>query len=341
MSERSFSRFLPLLAVLAALLPMQSARADASRNAALRYWRGLALLSPELEEAIKAVDFDDLIGDPDWSPNGTTREALESSDAQSVIHEFLKAGALPECDFGADPEDGIELLLPHLGGLRTGAKLLLLDGRTKLVDGDSQAASARFAAVYELAAHTAEDNFLVNSLVSVSITTMCGNVLMHDSVLHRLGAQGRKTVGLATWRFEEQDPFHLQRAIASDGDLMTVWLRDRFAAPVTEAQLKAMMEEWFDSTEGTEALLAIVNDTEALDAALVRMQLWYTQTAADWNKPDAMERLEKMKTEFRSTTREHPYGLLTELFVPGVTLAKKNELRGIDSLDRARAMLAN
>jgi len=345
MTKTLIIRFLPLLALLAALLPSQMAHAnaDADHNAALRYWRGMAMMTPELEETINAVEFDLLVA-PDWTPDDELREALESQGAQSAIHEFIKGGRLQECDFGKDLEDGIGFLLPHLGGLRVTAKLLLMDGRMKLADGDPEAAAQRFAAAYALAANSAGDEFIVSSLVSVSILTLCNEVVLHEPVLHQLGEEGRKTVGLATWRFEDNDPFHLSRAIEYENLMMTTWLRSTFSEPVSEVQVRAFFEDWFGESESDASVknfLTIVNDPDRFEAELARLRLWYVESASALNQPDAVAALEAMNKSIGVSGADHPYGIFTEMLAPSVSRAKKSELNAIAELEKARSMLAN
>ncbi len=343
MPKTPITRFLPLLALLAALLPTHMTLADAAHNAALRYWRGMAMMTPELEETIKAVEFDLLVA-PDWTPDDEMREALESLGAQSTIHEFIKGGKLPECDFGKDPEEGIELLLPHLGGLRVTAKLLLMDGRMKLADDDTDAAAQRFAAAYALAANSASDEFIISSLVSASILKQCNKVILHDAVLQGLGEEGRRTVRLATWNFEDDDPFHLLRSIEYEGEIMEAWLRRTFSAPVSEVQVRAFFETWLNQS-GSDAevkqFLSIVNDPDRFEAELARLRLWNTESASALRSPDPAAALERMDKLISAPGAESPYGMFTEMLAPSISRAKANELKAIAELEKARAMLAN
>ena len=122
---------------------------------------------------------------------------------------------------------------------------------------------------------------------------------------------------------------------------METWIRRFFSDPVSELQLKALFEDWTGLGADSKEMLAIANDPALLDAELARMRLWYTKTTSNWGKPDAVELIRAMDMELNAPDQEHPYGLLTELFAPGVRVVKINEIRGIEMLERARTTLAN
>lgn len=337
MRTRPLALILPILALL--ILSPPAARADASNNAALRYWRGLSMMSPELETTLREARADDTLSSADWDPSPELIDALDDSKIESIVHEFLKGARLTECDFGPDREDGIELLLPHLGGLRFGVTLLLLDARMKLSQGDPGAAAERFAAAYAVAAHSASDRIMVSSLVSASLAQQVNEALLQERVLGALRPEDRKTIALAAWRFPSDDPFLLRQAIANEGSLMESWLRREFVQRVSEQDLRTFGQMLFDGAEDVEGLLEVVNDEEAFEAALVRMRIFYAEVDAAWDAEDADERLQTIEAEFDKDTDENKYGILTELFAPAITRCRINERKAAEALDEARAKL--
>jgi len=328
-----------ILIALTLLLPMQAVFADAANNAALRYWRGLSLMSPELEAAVNEIRASDLLNKPGWAPGKPPLDDLDQNEIDRIVHEFLKGAALPECDFGPDWEEGIELLIPHVGGLRTGVVLLLIDGRNELARGDAGAAAERFAAAYAIAAHSANDRILVSSLVSAHIVNLVNGTVLQPGVLEQLRPEDRKTIALATWKFGQDDPFLLRAAIANEGAMMESWLRQRFAEPMAETEMNALLSSMFQPSNDMKPLMAVINDPDAFEASLVRLRLFYTEVDAAWMAEDADDRLGAIEAEFRKDTDDNRFGILAEHFAPSVTRARKNERKAVDSLDRARALL--
>ncbi len=327
------------LIALTLLLPMQVVFADAANNAALRYWRGLSMMSPELEETIRQVRKGGLLAEAAWAPNEGPIGSLDQSQIDGIVREFLKGAALPECDFGPDWDEGIEMLIPHLGGMRTGVVLLLIDGRSKLAQGDSAAAADRFAAAYAIAAHSANDRILVSSLVSAHMVSLANETVLQPGVLEQLRPADRKTIALATWKFGADDPFLLRAAIANEGAMMDRWLREQFADPMSESELKALLGTLFDPTDDFEPLMAVINDPDEFEASLVRLRLFYTEVDAAWEAEDADERLERIESEFSKETDENRFGILAEFFAPAIARTRINERKAVESLERARSLL--
>ena len=127
--------------VAALLLPLAAAhrspaaaqpvevKPEPSANAALQYWQAFAVM-PALDKGQEKIL-------AEWATvplDAAVRKLVESS-RMSV--EYLRRGArMRHCDWGLDYNDGVGLLLPHLGKARDLARLAALHARLEFERGN-------------------------------------------------------------------------------------------------------------------------------------------------------------------------------------------------------------
>jgi hypothetical protein len=120
-----------------------------------------------------------------WTDPG--QSGFDAKDTQ--LRAFLKrqsgtlallceAGKKPACYFDRDyGRPSIDMLLPELQDLRTGAKLLALDARVKAADHDPRGALRDCHALLSMSEHVAGDPLLISMLVSAAIQGISAETL--------------------------------------------------------------------------------------------------------------------------------------------------------------------
>ena len=164
---RSFWLF-PLLFALALLQPSigsaqgLDAKSDLAANAAMQYWQAFSKL-PTLNK-----DQEKLLADGNSIPlDAAAQELIDASRASMM---YLRRGAaLSRCDWCLDYNDGMGLLLPHLGKARELARFAALHVRQECERGDKRAAQADAHAIMVLARHVGRDPILICLLVQYAI----------------------------------------------------------------------------------------------------------------------------------------------------------------------------
>jgi hypothetical protein len=133
-------------------------------NAALKYWQAFGLLPALDKDQEKLVE--------EWSKVPLDAAARKVIDQSRNSVEYLHRGAkLDRCDWAPDYEDGIWLLLPHLGKARTLARLTALTARSEFEQGNAKAGWGHIVDLLRLARHVEVDPIMVNQLVGYSIET--------------------------------------------------------------------------------------------------------------------------------------------------------------------------
>jgi hypothetical protein len=158
-------RYLRLAPALAALACLYAATArcaddqsDLAANAAIQYWQGIALMPVLDQDQQKILD--------EWKTAPLDDAAVKLIDSSQASMLYLRRGAkLPRCDWGLDHNDGLALLMPHLGKSRDLTRLAALHARYKFEQGNYQGAREDATAMMALARHVGRDPIMISVLV--------------------------------------------------------------------------------------------------------------------------------------------------------------------------------
>src|SRR5690606_34187463 len=161
----------------AALTPVSPAGAqrDDSRNAATWYWRAINQLDRVTEEELWALR--EWALEPGAAPPPSVRSTLNR--LRPALDAFYRGAEQEHSDFGLDLSQGWDLLLPHLGKLRSVAIVANADVQLRLHDGDSSNAAKRLAGLYQAAQHLSDDRTLISSLVGQAIYTLTDQTVQY------------------------------------------------------------------------------------------------------------------------------------------------------------------
>ena len=323
---RRTARVLTLLALLASA-PMASAQAVApkDRNAALQYATVFYTADAELFSKAGDVDMAKVGFDKARVPEEFRAAAeLIRTKGEGVIGSLMEASALSRCDFELATEKGVMLLLPHLGKMRAAARLLRVDARRHLLDGDEQGAADRIAAIVRLGQHCKRDELLISSLVHDSRTAL--NII--------------PTISSALSAIPTDDPFATRAAIRGEQRTFVGWMRDAFRGADAGKQIlrtTSISNENFSPAERTAATAVEAMNSDQVRASVDLLKPYYDQLLAAWDKPDASARLEALSAKVSAGE----FGPMGQLFGPAVTKAHDRDAQGRQRVASLLARLAS
>jgi hypothetical protein len=156
------SRIIVATAVL--LLAGATFAAAQTDNAALLYYQA-CLLYEKPDETMTNILTDFRKGE--IPANQAIRDHVEKN--RRVIDFAVKAASLPNCDWGYDYAQGLDLTMPSLPTLRRVAFLLAADARLLADQGDWQDAAGRCLAIHRMGLHVV-DRPLVTYLMEMGAT---------------------------------------------------------------------------------------------------------------------------------------------------------------------------
>jgi hypothetical protein len=139
------------------------AKPDLGGNAALKYWQAFALLPTLDKDQHKLLE--------QWNKAPIDAAALKlivrSSGSRLYLH---RAAKIQRCDWNLNYEDGLLLVLPHVGKARNLASLTALHARHELEQGHGKAGAEDVTALLNLARHLEMDPpMIIQHLVGYAI----------------------------------------------------------------------------------------------------------------------------------------------------------------------------
>lgn len=300
------------------------AQGDSSRNAAAWYQRAFAELerfTPEEMELIEAYRSGGGV-----APSPEVRALINR--AAPIIDNALRASSQGYSDFGLDYSQGFDMLLPHLGKMRSIARLMQADSMMRLGDGDGAGAAERIAAMYRLADHTGDDHILISSLVSRAVFEVA-DTSAQMGFDHGAFDPATAMVLLRSARaFDQDDPFQSIEALAMEQTLCMNMIRDHFMGgdEQKKSDILAMLAREGDLDEQFGALTP-----EQLEVHIGRYSALMDRYAEVWSGDDpeaAKEQLAQIERELEAG--EH--GLIAQLLMPALGRAYEMMRLGRDKL---------
>ncbi|MCA9288620.1 MAG: hypothetical protein KDA05_08545 [Phycisphaerales bacterium] len=302
-------------------------------NAAPVYWRAFMLAATDDE--LKGTDWSAMLRTPGQGDYALTEaETTAIGHASGVIGALLKAAEVEGCDWEVDYEDGIGALLPHLGPLRNGARLLAVDVRRCVAEGDLDGAVDRLVAMHALARHARVDGVLISSLVSVAISSLTADQSSFLLGQVAITAEQRDRLLAAIEAYDGQDPFAIRAAVRNEGQWLTAWL----AEMARQGRLREQLDQFFALGEGNDAgeleRLRRMSDEEVV-ADLLLCRGYYDDVLAVWNERDAVERTGLLG----ETIPQGRYGRFAQFLVPSLAKVREADDRGRAHLETSRREL--
>lgn len=291
-------------------------------NAALAYYRAWATMGPDLDDAL-LVDAQTLSLAPG------TGEDLE--EAREAINDLLEASEILGVDWEIKYEDGFAALMPHLGKMRAGAKVIAADALRCAAEGDATGAAERAASLFRMTQHLHEDRVLISTLVSMAIGNLGTDL---STQLLDSGLLNADDAGLILEAIEEgdgEDRYGMRSSILGEWHLMSEYIVSN--APEEDAG------EWlFDQisiASGSEASRRVKGmDRDALLRQLGGFAAFHGAMLGAWDNRDG----EAMNACERDLINGD-YGPLPELLAPSITRAFDSYLKSAERTEVLTARL--
>lgn len=274
-------------------------------NAAVLYYRASLIydandaMMDKVTEFIKGkADIDDEI-----------REYVEQN--RYAIKYFVDAGDAPNCDWGLDYSEGIELQMPQFSPLRTLAKIVMAQTKITTESADYNRALDLCSSVHKAGSHIAGGGLLISHLVGISLNGTANQCIV--DILPHISDNPEILIRLRGQVFEVSGKFpsitaSLNRDMSVCGQDMCKervnYILDTSGdfIPKEKAQIiRRADEEFFKANK--EYFL----DHQA--ALLSAIELPY---------PQSYEQLVRLGEKLNRDSKNNPNAILTNLFVPAI-----------------------
>jgi hypothetical protein len=305
-------------------------------NAAVAYLHASELIRASGHSAeLQFNDWGPIEGKATWEEMSEEFKAAFAKVPQQAVRAFLKGSQMSCCEFYIAREEGINAMLPHLGQMRAVTRVIRLDARGQLAQGNVEAAAERVAAMLRLSTQIGRGQPLIGSLVGVAIAAIAHQEADLILTSGRDTPEARRILQAAVDAFTD-DPFHLRAAIRGEQEWTLGWMGREFTGKDAGRQLVAAFDGWQPS--GTPE--AVVQGLSLLDEAGLRREIrllqgYYAEVQRLWDDPEAVAKLEHVEQRFSGGE----FGLLSP-FAAAFSKAKSSEERAKAALDRTRELLA-
>lgn len=300
-------------------------------NAALLYYRHWMIYRSQYEEYSKLLE---QVVEPDDMHSEAMHKFLAGN--QNLIEAILRAASLKQCDWGVEYNQGYGALLPHAGKMRGDARLLNADAIRLAAEGKMDEAAERTAAIYGLATHMVGDRLLISSLVGAAIMSLGNATVEMLLAAEGLTPAGKDMLLQAFARLDMSDPAALVPAIRSEGEFLSVWVKNRFSGVGGGMRfVREMSSLMNDTVSRRQELLLALSTPEAFEAEVDRAAEAVEQMAQVWRSPDAMAFIQRVNDD----VAEGKYGTVARFLVPSLNRAYASDARLRADLDRTIRMV--
>lgn len=298
------------------------ARQD-GRNAALYYWRAFYSVDRDFQREVgEAIPPSRTV---DWRPPAAL--AQKTNENQSYINELLVATRIDKCDFGIAYEEGFMALLPHLGLMRAGTRILVVDARRLMDKGDWDGAAERVAAMYRMAVHLKNDSVLISSLVAAAIGAN-GNTEVEALVASgHLTPASRDAILGALQPLNQADGYGVKRCIETERTMALDYLRRTMKGP--EAGKKLLEMGILEADAELKEKIKVM-DEAALMAELDKVEPYYAGLLAAWDANDYQAKFKELEQKIE----RGDFGLIAQLIVPAMSKSKSASVKAAEELSK-------
>jgi hypothetical protein len=308
--------------------------APEARNAAIPYWVAFNSITPELAKATADLDWEK-IGD-NYAPASMPAEFTEAAklDVDSLRTELLIATRISRCNFECRWEDGVGTLLPHLGKLRSAARILRFDARRAAMNGDTSRAVEDLLAIRRIARHTAAEPITISKLVAFAVDSMACSEIASLSKSGKLTAAQRDQLLADVASTSTDDLFTMSEVFMSERAFALALVgKDKPSAATLRANL-ATLGDFGDQSDfkqltdmSDEQLLA---DVRAFDTV-------YDAIERAWKLPEPNAALVALMEEISAGK----HGVLAIKFTPAFPKMRSSYDKAIAKLGETSQALKN
>jgi hypothetical protein len=325
-----------LLILAAAPLLFAAPLAADCPNAAVNYLQAINILElHEKSAGFKNIDWSDAGAGTTWETLPNHFKATFEQIPAQVVEMALSAKQMDCCNFQLSKEAGPRIIIPHLGGVRHLARVMRLDARGQIVEGDLDTAATRIASLYRMADGVAQDRLIISSLVAAGISNWACQEVDVLLATGQLGEEGRQTLLTAIQRLDD-DPFGFRATLEGEQEWIVGWIRREFRGENAGRRLVRAASEFVVDDRYKDFILPMLAMKE-LDIAehADRLGLFFAEAAEAWDAPDSVERMKHL--EERLLRGE--FGFLAP-FAPALSAPRQSAERAMQNLQRVKTALS-
>lgn len=264
-----------MAAVLGVAVGVGLGGAEASgKDAALAYYRVWRMMEQGMALGLLSDDDEFRL-----SVDGTKRLLK----AQDLVEGLIEASAIGNTDWDIAYEEGPLALLPHLGLMRTSARVLGADVLRCEASGDHAQAVERIAALYRMGNDVSHDRNVIGSLVGLAIWNEANKLANHVLDAGSIDSDGATVMLTAIRELKSTNRFGMRDAIVGEWRMIAEFLVSR--APEDGAGkwlVETMQME--DNDELTKKIAAM--DKAALMRDLGGWSAFYSDILGAWDAAD-------------------------------------------------------
>jgi hypothetical protein len=284
------------------------------RNAAIKYLTLAMEMPRELTEKVAAVNYDAC---------GVTLESIKNDPAAAAalaalesydIAPWIKASSLAKYDLELATEEGFNLLMPHLGKMRSAARLVRWSARVALAQDRPEQAAERLAALTRMSRHVTQDRILISSLVGVAISAIAFDEMRTLAAGGTLTASARDSLVATLESFDPADPFLMRAALRGERGWGLQGTLAAFSGPDAGAAFIDSILQGSDQNDATRVRAKVISewDTPRLTREIGRLDDAYDALELAWDSADPKTELERLETRVNA----EEFGPLVALLFP-------------------------
>ena len=229
-----------------------------------------------------------------------------------AIKYFVDAGDAPNCDWGLDYSEGIELQMPRLAPLRNLARIVLAQAKIAADSADYKQALELCLSIHEASPHIADGGVLISHLVGISLNALANQCIME--ILPQISDNPDMLIWLKNRIYDVSERVPSVK-VSINGDLRI------FSQDINKEKAEYILKMAGDDIPKDKRKI-IRNADEAFFKANKEYFLDYLSTcltAVDLPYPQSYEQLEKLAKKPAIESKKNPDAIMSTLLTPSLS----------------------
>jgi len=229
-----------------------------------------------------------------------------------AIKYFVDAGDAPNCDWGLDYSEGIELQMPRLAPLRNLAKIVLAQAKIAADSADYKRALELCLSIHEASPHIADGGVLISYLVGISLNALANQCIME--ILPQISDNPDMLIWLKNQIYDVSERFPSVK-VSINGDLRIC------SQDINKEKAEYILKMAGDDIPKDKRKI-IRNADEAFFKANKEYFLDYLSTcltAVDLPYPQSYEQLEKSAKKPAIESKKNPDAIMSTFLTPALS----------------------
>ena len=302
--------------LMAAVVGLAGSLAMAGGNAALEYYRAMAMGNSDDAGAFIDHSGEKLILTDAW------KKRTGSDVEYEILH---RAASMDDVDWGIDSSEGPMTLLPHLGFMRQASRYLAADAMHSVEVNDTEWAAQNIATIHRMGLHVATDDVLISSLVGMAIQNLgirLTNQLIDEG---KIDADEARLIVDAIRNGDSADRFGMRDTIIGEWRMIGEYIIKNAPEEKPGEWLQELTTYSGESKPGEQVLK--MTRTEMIKE-LGGFAVYHSDLLRAWDAQDA-----GLFAAAEERVQDGTYGALTELLAPTYTRAFAGHVQTRKDLD--------